>query len=133
MHVITTPSMPKANGHYSQCIAHHGILYLSGQLPIDPISKNIPATIEEQTDLTLQKIEVILKEAGSSKNNILQTRVYIADVALWAQVNDRYALFFGDHKPARCIVPVPTLHYGCLIEIEATAVLPDSVGLQSRS
>ena len=79
MKIIVSPKMPKANGHYSQCIEHNGILYLSGQLPIDQISKKIPKTIEEQTDLVLQNTETILNEAGSSKNDILQVRIYISN------------------------------------------------------
>lgn len=61
MKIIDSPKMPKTNGHYSQCIEHNGILYLSGQLPIDQISKKIPKTIEEQTDLVLQNIENNIK------------------------------------------------------------------------
>ena len=114
--------MPKSNGHYSQCIKHNGILYLSGQLPRDPETKVIPETIEEQADLALKNVETILKEAGSSKNQILQMRVYISDIKLWNKVNERYSLFFEDHKPVRCIIPTRDLHFGCLIEIEATAI-----------
>lgn len=115
--------MPKSNGHYSQCIAHNDILYLSGQLPIDPISKAIPKTIEEQADLALQNVELILNEAGSSKEQVLQIRVYISDIALWDKVNARYTIFFDKHKPVRSIIPTRDLHFGCLIEIEATAIL----------
>lgn len=115
--------MPKANGHYSPCIQHNGILYLSGQLPIDPVTKAIPKTIEEQTDLALKNVETIVNEAGSSKDQILQMRVYISNIELWGRVNDRYSAFFGDHKPVRSIVPTRELHFGCLIEIEAIAVL----------
>lgn len=122
MKAIQSPNMPKSNGHYSQCIEHNGILYLSGQLPIDPLTKAIPKTIEEQTDLALQNVGLILTEAGSSKKQIIQMRVYISDIKLWDKVNERYSLFFGDHKPVRSIVPTRDLHFGCLIEIEATAI-----------
>jgi len=115
--------MPKPNGHYSQCIEHNGILYLSGQLPIDQITKNIPSSIEEQTDLVLKNIERILAEAGSSKNNILQVRVYISNIELWDKVNERYRFFFQEHKPTRCVIPTRELHFGCLIEIEVTAIV----------
>lgn len=123
MKFIQSPGMPKANGHYSPCIQHNGILYLSGQLPIDPVTKAIPKTIEEQTDLALKNVETIVNEAGSSKDQILQMRVYISNIELWGRVNDRYSAFFGDHKPVRSIVPTRELHFGCLIEIEAIAVL----------
>ena len=123
MKILNTPKMPKANGHYSQCIAHNGLLYLSGQLPIDQITKTVPDTIEEQTDLALKNVESVLNEAGSSKDKVLQVRIYISNIDLWDKVNERYSLFFEDHKPVRCIVPTRELHFGCLIEIEITAIL----------
>lgn len=123
MQIIDSPNLPPSNGHYSQCISHNGILYLSGQLPIDPDTKKIPKTIEEQADLALKNAEKILIEAGSSKNKVLRVQVFISNIELWNSVNDRYTLFFGDHKPARCIIPTRELHFGCLIEIEVTAIL----------
>ncbi len=115
--------MPKSNGHYSQCISHHGILYLSGQLPIDPESRAIPVTIEQQTDLALENVEKVLKAAGSEKNNVIQVRVYLSNIEDWDKVNERYSLFFGKHKPVRSIIPTGPLHFGCNIEIEVKAIL----------
>lgn len=114
--------MPESNGHYSQCIEHNGILYLSGQLPIDQVTITIPAKVEEQVDLALKNVEIILKEAGSSKNNVLQVRVYISNIDLWDKVNERYSIFFENHRPVRCIIPTRDLHFGCLVEIEVTAI-----------
>ncbi len=114
--------MPVSNGLYSQCIEHNGILYLSGQLPLIPNTKTIPTTIEEQTDLVLKNVETILKEAGSNKNNVLQVRIYISNIDLWDKVNNGYSRFFENHKPTRCIIPTRELHFGCLIEIEVTAI-----------
>ena len=114
--------MPVSNGHYSQCIEHNGILYLSGQLPIIKETKSIPSTIEEQTILVLKNVETILNEAGNNKNNILQVRIYISDIKLWDKVNNGYIRFFENHKPVRCIIPTRELHFGCLIEIEVTAI-----------
>ena len=123
MKIIDTPKMPKANGHYSQCIEHNGILYLSGQLPFNQDSKTIPESIEKQTDLVLKNAESVLTEAGSSKNEVLQVRVYISNIDLWNKVNERYSLFFENHKPTRCIIPTSKLHFDCLIEIEITAIV----------
>ncbi|MCK5170660.1 MAG: RidA family protein [Bacteroidales bacterium] len=123
MEILNSSQMPMSNGHYSQCILHNGILYLSGQLPIDPNTKAIPDTIEEQADLALQNVEIILNAAGSSKKQVLQMRVYISDISLWGKVNERYSMFFEDHKPVRTIIPTRELHFGCLIEIEATAII----------
>lgn len=123
MKIIKSENIPSANGNYSQCIEHNGLLYISGQLPISPNTKEIPNGITEQTKLVLQKIELIINESGSSKNQILQMRIYISDISLWESVNDIYTEFFGNHKPVRCIVPTGKLHYGCLIEAEAIAYL----------
>ena len=123
MEIIDSPKMPKSNGHYSQCIKHNGLLYLSGQLPFDTKTRHMPEGIEAQTDLVLNNIQAILKEAGSDKSKVLQVRVYIPDVALWDKVNARYSLFFEAHKPVRCIIPTRELHFGSLIEIEVTAIV----------
>ncbi len=123
MHIIDSPNIPQSNGHYSQCISHNGILYLSGQLPIDPTTRKIPETIEEQADLALKNAEKVLIEAGSSIKDVLRVQVFIPNIDLWDRVNNRYTLFFGEHKPARCIIPTRELHFGCLIEIEVTAAI----------
>lgn len=123
MKIISNSNMPASNGHYSQCIQYNGILYLSGQLPIDPITKQIPSTIEAQTDLALNNIEKILTAAQNGKNNVFQVRIYISNVELWDKVDERYSLFFENHKPVRCIVPTCELHFGCLIEIEVKAII----------
>ena len=113
--------MPEANGHYSTCIEHNGILYLSGQLPFEPLSKTLPEGIEKQTDQVLKNIESILSAAGSNKNKVIQVRIYLSDINNWDIVNQIYSRFFKDHKPTRCVIPVTTLHYGALLEVEVTA------------
>ena len=122
MKIIQTENMPIANGHYSQCIEHNEILYLSGQLPIDRETKKIPTTISEQTNLVLKNIETILHEANSDKNHVFLVRIYIPNIQLWDEVNAVYSDFFGTHKPTRCIIPTNELHYGALIEVEVTAI-----------
>lgn len=124
MQLFTTDKMPKPAGHYSQCVEHNGVLYISGQLPKDPVTRVIPEGIAEQTLQVLKNIELILMEVGSNKNCILQMRIYIPDIEHWDVVNKVYSEFFGDHKPARCVVPSRDLHYGSLIEVEATAYRP---------
>ena len=115
--------MPKSNGHYATCIEHNGLLYVSGQLPVNRNNGSIPASIEEQTDLVLNSLKTIVTEGGSSIDQIIQVRIYLSDISLWSKVNDRYALFFGTHKPVRCVVPTNPLHFGCLIEMEVTAIV----------
>lgn len=123
MKIISTENMPVSNGHYSHCIEHNGILYLSGQLPIDPVTGKIPVTIEEQTLQALSNVKLILSEAGSSSDQVLQVRIYISDIGMWERVNKVYSVFFGTHKPARSVIPTLNLHFGSLIEIEAIAVI----------
>lgn len=121
MRIIHTDSMLLANGHYSQCIEHNGMLYISGQLPGNPELMSLPEDIESQTKLVLGKIDLILKESGSSREKVIQMRIYIPDIELWDRVNSIYSAYFGRHKPVRCIVPSGKLHFGCLIEAEAVA------------
>lgn len=123
MRIINTPNLPKNAGHYSTAIEHNGILYISGQLPLDPVTRLKPATFKEEVMLVLSKLELILIESGSSKSRVLQMRIFLADIELWPEINDIYAEFFGEHKPARIVVPSPPLHYGCSLEIEATAFI----------
>lgn len=121
MKIIDTPNMPRSNGHYSHCVEHNGILYIAGQLPFAPNTKDMAVGIEAQAHQVLSNLKLILTEAGSSLNQVMQVRIYIPNVELWGAVNEVYAQYFVDHKPARCVVPSRELHYGALIELEATA------------
>lgn len=112
-------------GHYSAAVIHNGTVYVAGQLPIDyEAGKTAPeGGIREQTLVALQNLARVLEQSGSGVSQVLKTTVYIADVEYWPAVNEVYAGFFGAHKPARSIVPVSSLHHGCLVEIEAIACL----------
>ena len=123
MKIITSEKIAVPGGHYSPIVEHGGLLYISGQIPADPVTHEVAETIREQTMAVLSKIDLLLTEAGSSRNKVVQVRIYLSDIALWDEVNRVYSGFFGDHRPARCIVPVGELHYGCLIEAEAVAYL----------
>lgn len=122
MKIIRSDAIPEPAGHYSPIVEHGGLLYVSGQLPIDARDRSTPDGIEAQTLLVLDNLDLLLREAGSSRDRVLQVRIYIADIELWGAVNATYAEWFGDHRPARCIVPTKALHFGCLLELEATAV-----------
>lgn len=124
MRPISTPDAPSPAGHYSQAIVYGDTVYVSGQLAVDPVTGEKGAgTIEEQTRLTLRNIEQILLSSGSDLNHVIKTTAYVSDIELWGGVNQTYAEVFGDHKPARVVVPSRDLHYGCLVEIEAVAAL----------
>ncbi|WMJ83570.1 RidA family protein [Oscillospiraceae bacterium LTW-04] len=109
-------------GHYSPGVISNGMLYISGQLSIDPDTRALPdGGIAAHAALALKNLERVLTEAGLTRNDVVQCRVYVTDVALWDEVNAVYAEFFGNHKPARIVLPVPALHFGCMVEIEAVA------------
>jgi len=121
---ILTPNAPAPGGHYSQAVVHNGLVYVSGQLPIDPrTGEKKLGSIEEQTEQTLNNVRAILRAAGSDLNRALKMTVYISDISLWGKVNEVYARIMGDHRPARAVVPVKDLHHGFQIEIEAIAGL----------
>ncbi|WP_299981048.1 RidA family protein [Desulfobacula sp.] len=122
MKEVLSKDAPQPAGHYSQAIEHHGLVYVSGQLPINPKSEEkYVGSIEEQTEQVLFNLEAILKKANSGKNHVIKVTVYISDIALWDRVNSVYARFFGNHRPARAIVPTRELHFGYQVEIEAIA------------
>ena len=124
MQAIETRDAPSAAGHYSQAIVHNGVVYVAGQLPIDPKNRERPVgSIEEQTEQTLRNVEAILKAAGSGLDRVLQMTIYISDISLWGGVNAVYARVMGAHRPARAVVPVKDLHYGSQIEIQAVAAV----------
>ena len=124
MKVIFTENAPKPAGHYSQAVIHNDTVYVCGQLPIEPKSgEKRTGSIEEQAEQALQNIAGILKAAGSDVNHVLKVTVYIADMSLWERFNAVYARFFGEHRPARTVVPAPNLHLGFQVEIDAIAAL----------
>ncbi|GAK61680.1 endoribonuclease L-PSP [Candidatus Vecturithrix granuli] len=126
MKKISTPNAPQPAGHYSQAIVQANTVYISGQLAIDPQTgaKKL-GSIEEQTEQVLKNIAAILEAAGSDITHVLKTTVYVSDIALWGRVNAVYARFFGDHRPARAVVPTKELHHGFQVEIEAIACIKD--------
>ncbi len=109
--------------HYSPSVRAGNMIITSGQLPIlNRETKEGPESIEDQTRLVLQKLENIMIEHGLTKNEIVKTTAYIIDMAYWPAVNAIYAEFFGEHKPARTVVPVTSLNFGCKIEVDAIGV-----------
>jgi 2-iminobutanoate/2-iminopropanoate deaminase len=122
IHKVETPNAPSPAGHYSQAVVHNGLVFVSGQLSIDPqTGEKKTGTIEEQTEQTLKNVAEILKAANSDLSRVLKMTVYVADINLWGAVNTVYARIMGEHRPARAVVPTGALHYGFLIEIEAIA------------
>ena len=119
--IIHTPKAPAAIGPYSQAIMADGFLYTSGQLGIDPETGALPQDIAAQTEQSLKNIRAILEEAGLQINHVVKTVIYLKDLSDFSLVNEIYAAFFGDHKPARSCVEVSRLPKDGLIEIEVVA------------
>lgn len=119
--IIASPKAPKAIGPYSQAIELNGTLYVSGQLPVDPESGEIPTGIEAQTRQALTNIGAILEEAGLSFNDIAKTTVLLQDINDFAAMNAVYAEYFPEDKPARVCYQVAALPKGALVEIDAIA------------
>ncbi len=121
---IFSDNAPAAVGPFCHAMKSNGMLYLSGQLPINPeTSKFVSDDVEEQTKQSLANIKTILSEVGCTPNNVVKTTVFIKDMNDFAKVNAIYAEFFGDHKPARSCVEVARLPMDAKVEIELIAEL----------
>ena len=110
-------------GHYSHALSGAGLVFVSGQLPVRADGQLLAeASFEEQARQVLANVGAALRSAGSSVDKLLQVRVYVTDIAHWPAFNAIYADWCGAARPARAVVPVPQLHYGFLVEVEATAL-----------
>lgn len=122
---IKTPDAPEAIGPYSQAIQSGNLVFLSGQIPIDPKTGNIiEGSIAEQTRQVLENLCAVLKAANLDMTNIVKTTVYLTDLSTFTEMNETYATFFTQPFPARATVEVCTLPKDSMIEIDAIAVSP---------
>lgn len=122
MEKVETRFSVRDGGHYTPGMKYNGVLYISGQLSIDPETGHVPeGGVKAEARQALNNLELVLKEANLTRDDVLQCRVYIPDVDYWTDLNQVYAEFFGEHKPARIVVPTNKLYNGCLVEIEAVA------------
>ena len=121
MKVVETAKAPGAIGPYSQGYVVNGFVYTSGQIPVDPVSGQIPEGIAAQADQSCRNVGAILEAAGSGFDKVLKTTCFLADMADFAAFNEVYAKYFVS-KPARSCVAVKSLPKGVLCEIEAIAV-----------
>ncbi|MBO5278311.1 MAG: RidA family protein [Lachnospiraceae bacterium] len=120
--IISTDKAPAAIGPYSQAIEVNGMIYTSGIIPVVPSTGEIPQGIEAQADQAIGNLAALLKEAGTSTENVVKTTVFIKDMNDFAKVNEIYAKYFVGMYPARSCVEVARLPKDVLIEIEAVAV-----------
>jgi 2-iminobutanoate/2-iminopropanoate deaminase len=124
-HIVPTnpKTMAAPGGHYSHAVTANGFVFVSGQLPIAPDGGKLnEAPFEAQARQVLDNVAAALAAAGSTVNRLVQVRVYVTDIQSWPAFNTIYAAWAGDARPARCVVPVPSLHFGFRIEIEAVAL-----------
>jgi 2-iminobutanoate/2-iminopropanoate deaminase len=123
---ITTSNAPKPAGHYSQACRFGDLIFISGQLPVSLEGKALPErSFEEQVRIALGNMLAIVKAAGSGPERVLKVTAFIVGVENWPAFNRVYAELFGDARPARSVVPVGSLHHGCLVEVEAIAARGD--------
>ena len=121
MQIIATDNAPQAIGPYSQAVMVEGILYSSGQIALTPEGELIDGGVAEQTRQVLNNLSAVLEAAGGTLNDVVKTTIFLADMSDFAVVNEVYAEFFGDHRPARSTVAVKTLPKEVLVEIDCIA------------
>lgn len=119
--IISTTKAPAAIGPYSQAIQTGNTLFSSGQLGLDPRTGTLPEGIQAQAAQALANVDAILKEAGFERSNVVKTVVFLKNMSDFGVVNELYADFFGNHKPARSCVEVSCLPKNGLVEIEVVA------------
>jgi len=120
--VISTPNAPGAIGPYSQAVRSGNLLFLSGQIPLDPATcQLIAGDIAAQTERVLKNLAAILEAAGSGLDRVLKTTVYLKDLSEFGKMNEVYGRFFGEKPPARATVEVSRLPRDAAIEIDLVA------------
>ena len=120
--LIESDKAPSAVGAYSQALAGAGLIFTSGQLPIDPKTKAMPDDIREQAATALENVKNVLEAGGSSLSRVMKTTVYLTDIKDFPAVNEVYAQYFGKPFPARSCFAVRDLPLGAGIEVEAVAL-----------
>jgi 2-iminobutanoate/2-iminopropanoate deaminase len=120
--IIRTAAAPGAVGPYSQAVTCDGWLYVSGQIPLDPqTGAMVDGDIGVQADRVLRSLQAILEEAGGGFSDVVKVQVYLTDMNDFQQVNEVYARFFGENRPARACVAVAGLPKGAQVEIDLVA------------
>ncbi len=119
---ISTDEAPKPAGHYAQACGYRDLIFVSGQLPVGLDGKvMVGESFDEQVRLALRNLLAIVRAGGGAPETVLKVTAFIVGVENWPKFNAIYAEVFGASRPARSVVPVPALHHGCLIELEAIA------------
>lgn len=121
---VTTENAPGAIGPYSQAIKAGGLVFCSGQIPIDPkTGEFVSQVVSEQTEQVLVNLSEVLKAAGTSLNKVVKTTVFLADMNDFVEMNEVYGRFFSDNKPARATVQAARLPRDARVEIDCIAIV----------
>lgn len=119
---IDVPDNAPPGGHYSHATTGGGLVFVSGQLPIDKVQGRLAdAPFAVQAECAIRNLINALRAAGSGPEKLLKVNVYIVGIDHWPEFNRVYAELLGPHRPARAVIPVPELHYGFLVEVDGVA------------
>ena len=119
---INSPNAPQPKGHYARAVRCGEVVYVSGILPFALDDKEaVLRPFNDQVEIVLRNADEILKTAGCSLRDVAKASVYVVDIANWSEFDRLYGAFFGNHRPARTVVPVPDLHHGFAVEIDLIA------------
>jgi 2-iminobutanoate/2-iminopropanoate deaminase len=123
--IISTDNAPAAIGPYSQAVRQGNTIYVSGQLPLDPATKEMVEDVSEQASQSMKNIRAILESCGCAMENIVRCGIFVTDLGDFAAINGVYAAFFTGEFPARATVQVAALPLGAKVEIDAIAVVEE--------
>lgn len=124
MHQVSTPRAPAPAGHYSQGMAHAGLVFVATQLPLVPDEPPDPTLhVRVQAERALRNVLGVVEAAGGSARTLLRVTIYLTDITRWGEVNEVYASVLGEARPARGVVQVAGLHHGMSVAIDAIAAL----------
>ena len=122
--IVATEKAPKAIGPYSQAVVHNGLAFLSGQIPLDPVTGQlVEADITVQTTRVLENLKAVLDACGSGLDRVVKTTVYIKDMGEFAKMNEIYGKYFSENPPARSTVEAARLPRDVRVEIDAIAIV----------
>ena len=123
--IVATENAPKAIGPYSQAVVHNGMAFLSGQIPLDPMTGElVESDITVQTTRVLENLKAVLEACGSGLDQVVKTTVFIQDMREFTKMNEVYAHYFSQNPPARSTVQAARLPRDVRIEIDAIAIVP---------
>jgi len=124
METVSTDKAPGAIGPYSQAVTANGMVFCSGQIPIDPATGNfVSDAVAEQTEQVLKNLDQVLQAAGTGLDRVVKTTVFLADMNDFAEMNEVYSRYFSENKPARATVQAARLPRDAKVEIECIAVI----------